>query len=136
MTGQENGALAGKGTEKQKGRRAAKENGGGGGGREEEVGGENNRGERGEIKGTVERKNSASSSCGASQRGPLGTPITSANREVQLWRRARTDKSQSGSFLRASRRLNEVPPSFPASRLASSSARAKALSPITTRNLR
>ena len=67
------GALAGNGTEKQKsGERRKRE------GRRAE----NNRGERGEgeIKGTVKRKNSASSSYGGSLRGPLDTPITSANR--------------------------------------------------------
>lgn len=101
MTGQENGALAGKGTEKQKSGEQRKREG---------RRAENNRGERREIKGTVKRKNSASSSCSASQEGLLGTPIMSTNREVQLWRCARTDNSQNGSFSHPSRWLNKKPP--------------------------
>lgn len=102
MTGQENGALAGKGMEKQK---ASSEREKGGGPKITE-----GRGERGEIKGTVKRKNSASSSCSASQEGLFSTPIMSTNREVQLWRRARTDNSPNGSFLHPSRWLNKKPP--------------------------
>lgn len=109
MTGQENGALAGKGTEKQKSGEQRKEKEGERGGGPKITEG---RGERGEIKGTVKRKNSASSSYSASQRGPFGTPITSTNREVQLWCRACTDKSQNGSFLHASWWLNKKPPLF------------------------
>ena len=67
MTGQENGALAGKGTEKQKPgkRRGEKKKKKKRKRKREGRRAENNRG--GEIKGTVERKNSASSSYSASQ---------------------------------------------------------------------
>ncbi|CAB1426859.1 unnamed protein product [Pleuronectes platessa] len=100
MPGRENGALAGKGTGKQKSgeRRKEKERERGGGPKITQ-----GSGERGEIKGTVKRKNSASSSY--SGRRPLGTPLTSTHREVRLWRPARADKTQNASLLHAPRRL-------------------------------
>lgn len=78
MTGQENEALAGKGTGKQKSGERGRE------GRERA---ENKSGER-RDKGDSEAENLCFLliQCQSDGGGPLGTPITSTNRELELWR--------------------------------------------------
>lgn len=61
------------------------------------MGAQNKRKERQEIKRTVKRKNFASFSYSPRLPGPLGTPITSANHQVQL-RHPRATVIHSGVF--------------------------------------